>query len=214
MTQEQATQSAVRKAARRLIPFVFLCYLVNFLDRVNVGFAALQMNEDLGLTPAIFGAGAGIFFISYLLFEIPSNLALQRFGARIWIARIMISWGIVASLMSLVSGLLLGVAEAGFFPGIILYLAYWFPAGERARIVSLFMAAVPIATVVGGPISGALLQLDGVSGLKGWQWMFLIEGLPAVLLGLAALKFLTDPADRRDMAHEARARGSLHPSRH
>ena len=222
MTQEQATQSAVRKAARRLIPFVFLCYLVNFLDRVNVGFAALQMNEDLGLTPAIFGAGAGIFFIGYLLFEIPSNLALQRFGARIWIARIMISWGIVASPMSLVSGptsfylmrLLLGVAEASFFPGIILYLTYWFPAGERARIVSLFMAAVPIATVVGGPISGALLQLDGVSGLKGWQWMFLIEGLPAVLLGLAALKFLTDPADRRDMAHEAPARGSLHPSRH
>jgi len=204
MTEDQATQSAVRKAARRLIPFLFVCYLVNFLDRVNVGFAALQMNDDLGLTPAIFGAGAGIFFIGYLLFEIPSNLALQRFGARIWIARIMISWGIVASAMSLVSGptsfylmrLLLGVAEAGFFPGIILYLTYWFPAGERARIVSLFMAAVPIATVVGGPISGALLQLDGVGGLKGWQWMFLIEGLPAVLLGLAALKFLTDrPAD-------------------
>ena len=214
MTEDQARRSAVRKAARRLIPFLFLCYMVNFLDRVNVGFAALDMNADLGFTPAIFGAGAGIFFIGYLLFEIPSNLALQRFGARIWIARIMISWGIVASAMSFVSGptsfylmrLLLGVAEAGFFPGIILYLTYWFPAGERARIVSLFMAAVPIATVVGGPVSGALLQLDGLGGLKGWQWMFLIEGLPAVLLGLVALKFLTDrPADATWLTPRERA---------
>ena len=158
------------------------------------------MDQDLGLTPSIFGAGAGIFFIGYLLFEIPSNLALQRFGARIWIARIMISWGLVASAMALVSGttgfylmrFLLGVAEAGFFPGIILYLTYWFPARERARIVSLFMAAVPLATVVGGPVSGALLELHGVGGLKGWHWLFIVEGLPAVLLGFVALKFLDD----------------------
>jgi ACS family tartrate transporter-like MFS transporter len=200
MDQDQARRSATAKAARRLLPFLCLCYAVNFLDRVNVGFAALAMNQDLGLTPSIFGAGAGIFFIGYLLFEIPSNLALQRFGARIWIARIMISWGLVASAMALVSGttgfylmrFLLGVAEAGFFPGIILYLTYWFPARERARIVSLFMAAVPLATVVGGPVSGALLELHGVGGLKGWHWLFIVEGPPVVLLGFVALKFLDD----------------------
>ena len=201
---EAQAGSAVAKAARRLLPFLILCYAVNFLDRVNVGFAALAMNEDLGFTPMIFGAGAGTFFIGYLLFEVPSNLALQRFGARIWIARIMISWGLIASAMALVSGttsfyvmrFLLGVAEAGFFPGIILYLTYWFPARERARIVALFMAAVPLATMVGGPVSGALLELHGLGGLKGWHWLFLIEGLPAVMLGIAALFFLDDGPER------------------
>jgi len=156
---DDARRSAISKAAWRLVPFLGLCYAVNFLDRVNVGFAALAMNQDLGFTPSIFGTGASIFFIGYILFEIPSNLALQRFGARIWIARIMISWGLVATAMAVVSGetsfyvmrFLLGVAEAGFFPGIILYLTYWFAAAERARIVSLFMVAVPLATVVGGP---------------------------------------------------------------
>src|SRR5918996_4197919 len=151
MDQEQAKQRAIVKSARRLLPFLCLCYIVNFLDRVNVGFASLAMNEDLGFSPSVFGAGAGIFFAGYILFEMPSNLALHRFGARIWIARIMISWGLVATAMALVHNegsfyalrLLLGIAEAGFFPGIILYLTYWFPAGERARIVSLFMAAVP-----------------------------------------------------------------------
>jgi MFS transporter, ACS family, tartrate transporter len=204
MEQHGAAKSAIGKAARHLLPFLCLCYAVNFLDRVNVGFAALAMNQDLGFTPSIFGAGAGIFFIGYLLFEIPSNLALQHFGARIWIARIMVSWGLVAAAMALVGGttsfyamrFLLGVAEAGFFPGIILYLTYWFPARERARIVSLFMAAVPLATLVGGPVSGALLELHGFGGLKRWHWLFIVEGLPAVLLGLAALKFLSDrPAD-------------------
>jgi len=200
MDHDQARQSAVAKATRRLIPFLCLCYTVAFLDRVNVGFAALAMNEDLGFTPSIFGAGAGIFFVGYILFEIPSNLALQKFGARIWIARIMISWGVVATAMALVHSetsfyamrFLLGVAEAGFFPGIILYLTYWFPARERARIVSLFMAAVPLATVVGGPVSGALLELHGLGGLKGWQWLFVVEGLPAIVLGVIALKFLDD----------------------
>jgi ACS family tartrate transporter-like MFS transporter len=204
MSQDEAKRSAIAKAGRRLLPFLCLCYAVNFLDRVNVGFAALAMNEDLGFSPSIFGAGAGIFFVGYLLFEIPSNLALQHFGARIWIARIMVSWGLVAIAMALVSGtasfyamrFLLGVAEAGFFPGIILYLTYWFPAHERARIVSLFMAAVPLATLVGGPVSGALLELHGLGGLKGWHWLFIVEGVPAVLLGLAALKLLPDrPAD-------------------
>jgi ACS family tartrate transporter-like MFS transporter len=211
---EDHARSAIGKAARRLLPFLCLCYAVNFLDRVNVGFAALAMNQDLGLTPSIFGAGAGIFFVGYLLFEIPSNLALQRFGARIWLARIMISWGLVASAMALVSGttgfylmrFLLGVAEAGFFPGIILYLTFWFPARERARIVSLFMAAVPLATVIGGPVSGALLELHGLGGLKGWHWLFIIEGLPAVLLGFVALKFLNDrPAEAAWLSKDERS---------
>jgi ACS family tartrate transporter-like MFS transporter len=206
MGKDQARRSAVRKAAWRLLPFLCLCYTVNFLDRVNVGFAALSMNADLGFSPSVFGIGAGIFFAGYILFEIPSNLALQRFGARIWIARIMISWGIVATAMALVHNeasfyalrFLLGVAEAGFFPGIILYLTYWFPARERARIVSLFMAAVPLATVIGGPVSGALLEMHGLLGLAGWHWLFIIEGLPAIVLGVIVLFFLDDrPGDAR-----------------
>jgi ACS family tartrate transporter-like MFS transporter len=200
VSAEAAKQAAIAKITRRLVPFLVLCYAVNFLDRVNVGYAALAMNADLGFTPTVFGVGAGIFFAGYILFEIPSNLALQRFGARIWIARIMVSWGLVATAMALVNSetsfyimrFLLGVAEAGFFPGIILYLTYWFPARERARIVSLFMAAVPIATMVGGPISGALLEMHGFLGLKGWQWLFIIEGLPAVVLGVIAFRFLDD----------------------
>jgi len=201
---EEARRSAIAKASRRIIPFLVLCYAVAFLDRVNVGYAALEMNADLGFSPAIYGAGAGIFFVGYILFEVPSNLALQRFGARIWIARIMISWGLIAIAMALITGaasfyvmrFLLGVAEAGFFPGIILYLTYWFPAAERARIVSLFMAAVPIAILVGGPVSGALLEMHGAFGLKGWQWLFIIEGLPAVVLGIVTLKFLDDGPDQ------------------
>jgi len=200
LTQSRHRASAIAKATARLLPFLALAYMVNFLDRVNVGFAALHMNADLGLSPSVFGFGAGIFFVGYILCEIPSNLALQRFGARIWIARIMISWGVVACAMSLVSGatsfyvmrLLLGIAEAGFFPGIILYLTFWFPAAERARIIGMFMAAVPLATVIGGPVSGALLETHGFLGLAGWQWLFIVEGLPAILLGLAALKVLDD----------------------
>ena len=203
MDQEHA-KSAIRKATFRLIPFLCLCYAVSFLDRVNVGFAALAMNADLGFTATIFGLGAGIFFVGYILFEIPSNLVLHKVGARLWIARIMISWGIVATAMSLVSDansfyamrLLLGVAEAGFFPGIILYLTYWFPAATRARIVSLFMVAVPIANVIGAPVSGALLGLEGVAGLTGWQWLFIIEGVPAVILGFVSLAVLTDRPER------------------
>jgi len=185
------------------MPFLVLSYAVNFLDRVNIGFAALAMNADLGFTPAIYGTGAGIFFAGYILFEIPSNLALQRFGARLWIARIMISWGLVSIALAFVSGqrsfytlrFLLGVAEAGFFPGIVLYLTYWFPARERARIVALFMAAVPLATMVGGPISGALLEINGHLGVKGWQWLFIVEGAPAIVIGFAALQFLDDKPD-------------------
>jgi ACS family tartrate transporter-like MFS transporter len=210
---KQHEASAIAKAGRRLLPFLCLCYAVNFLDRVNVGFAALAMNDDLGFSPSVFGVGAGIFFAGYILFEVPSNLAMQKFGARIWIARIMISWGLVAIAIAFVSGeksfyamrLLLGVAEAGFFPGIILYLTYWFPARERARIVALFMAAVPLATMVGGPVSGALLEMHGLLGLKGWHWLFIIEGLPAVVLGLVALRFLDDrPEHARWLSQEER----------
>jgi ACS family tartrate transporter-like MFS transporter len=203
MDHDKAKQSAISKAAWRLLPFLGLCYMINFLDRVNVGFAALHMNEDLGFSPSVYGLGAGIFFVGYILFEVPSNLALQKFGARIWIARIMISWGLVATAMALVHSetsfyalrLLLGIAEAGFFPGIILFLTYWFPARELARIVSLFMAAIPLATVIGGPVSGALLEMQGIWGLAGWQWLFIIEGLPAVILGVVVLFFLDDRPD-------------------
>jgi MFS transporter, ACS family, tartrate transporter len=212
-TQDGHLATAIAKATRRLIPFLCLAYTVNFLDRVNVGFAALHMNEDLGFSPSVYGFGAGIFFLGYIAFEVPSNLALHRFGARIWIARIMISWGLVACAMAFVWSetsfyvmrLLLGIAEAGFFPGIILYLTYWFPAAERARIVAVFMASVPLATVFGGPISGALLEMHGFLGLAGWHWLFIIEGLPAVILGVLALKVLTDkPSDATWLTAEER----------
>ena len=191
------------KITLRLIPFMFVLYIVAFLDRVNVGFAALQMNEDLGFSDTVYGLGAGIFFIGYFVFEIPSNLIMEKVGARVWIARIMITWGVISSAMFLVRGetsfyilrFLLGVAEAGFFPGMILYLTYWFPARERARRVALFMTAIPIAGVFGSPLSGALLTLDGFAGLEGWQIMFLAEGIPAVLLGLVVLRFLPNGPD-------------------
>lgn len=196
---------ALRKVAWRLIPFLGVLYFFAFLDRVNVGFAALTMNADLGLSPEVFGIGAGIFFVGYVLFEVPSNVMLERFGARMWIARIMISWGILSAAMAFVEGpksfyavrLLLGIAEAGFFPGIIFYLTCWFPSQHRARIIALFMIALPLSSVIGAPISTALLSIDA-AGLKGWQWMFLIEGIPTILLGLAVLFVLTDrPADAK-----------------
>lgn len=192
--------STVTAVTRRLIPFLFLLFVVNFLDRVNVGFAALQMNADLGFTPDVFGLGVGVFFVGYLLFEIPSNLVLQRIGARIWIARIMVTWGVLSMAMALVSGtksfyalrFLLGVAEAGFVPGILLYLGQWFPERARAAAVAKFMSASAISIVVGGPVSGFILQLGGAMGLAGWQWLFILEGAPAVLLGLACLRYLDD----------------------
>jgi len=192
--------STIRTISWRLIPFLVLAYFFSYLDRVNLGFAALTMNADLKFSPLVFAWGAGIFFIGYVLFEVPSNLALEKFGASRWIARIIVTWGIVSMLMVTVSGevsfyvlrFLLGVAEAGFFPGIILYLTYWYPAEYRARFLAAFGIAVPISTVIGAPISGLLLGLDGVAGLKGWQWLFIIEGIPAVLLGIVSWFFLTD----------------------
>ncbi|HEY8025817.1 MAG TPA: MFS transporter, partial [Burkholderiaceae bacterium] len=187
---ERATYA---KVTRRLLPLLFACYIVAYLDRVNVGFAKLQMLGDLHLSDAVFGLGAGIFFIGYFLFEIPSNLLLHRVGARLWIARIMITWGAVSAAMMFVSTpisfyitrFLLGAAEAGFFPGVVLYLTYWYPAHRRAAVMTLFMTAVPLSGVIGGPMSGWIMQtMPGVYGLAGWQWMFLGEALPSILVGL------------------------------
>ena len=192
--------STIRRVSWRLMPFLLLAYLICYIDRVNVGFAALQMNKAVGIDPKIYGLGAGIFFVGYFILEVPSNLALQRFGARVWIARIMISWGLVSAAFALIGGpisflvlrFLLGAAEAGFFPGVILYITYWYPAHYRAIIVGIFMVAIPVAGLIGSPISGAILYMDGMLGLGGWQWIFILEALPAVLLGLAAYIWLTD----------------------
>jgi len=198
--------STIRAISWRLIPFLVLAYFFSYLDRVNLGFAALTMNSELKFSPTVFAWGAGIFFIGYFIFEVPSNLALEKFGASRWIARIMVTWGIISALMAMVSGVwsfyglrfLLGVAEAGFFPGIILYLTYWYPAEYRARFLAAFAIAVPVSTVIGAPVSGLLLGLDGALGLKGWQWLFVIEGIPSVLLGIVTWFYLTD---RPEHAH-------------
>ncbi|MDP3737248.1 MAG: MFS transporter [Hyphomonadaceae bacterium] len=205
-----------RKIAWRVIPLLFVGYIVAFLDRVNVGFAKLQMASDLQFSDAVYGFGAGIFFIGYFVFEVPSNLILRKVGARIWIARIMITWGVISSAFvftgsihwgPLSAGLnltdeqltfyvlrfLLGAAEAGFFPGVILYLTYWFPAQRRAQMVALFMTAIAVSNIVGSPVSGAILQfMDGASGMRGWQWLFMLEGIPSVLMGVVILLFLAD----------------------
>lgn len=194
----------LRKITLRIVPFIMLLYFIAFLDRVNIGFAALTMNNDLGFSPSVFGFGAGIFFLGYFLFEVPSNLILHKVGARIWIARVMISWGIVSGAMAFVQGttsfyslrFLLGVAEAGFFPGIILYLSYWFPAKKRAQVTAIFMAAAPISTALGSPVSAALLEMHGLLGMTGWQWMFLLEAVPAVVLGVMVLFWLTDRPEK------------------
>ena len=198
---EASTRARVVAAVtRRLVPFLFLSYVVAYLDRVNIGFAARDMQADLGLSAQVYGTGAGLFFLGYFLFEIPSNLILERVGARRWIARIMIFWGVASMAMMFVAGrdsfyamrIVLGLAEAGFFPGVILYLTYWIPARERAKTGALFMIAAPVAMLIGAPISGLLLELDGRLGLHGWQWLFLVEGLPACILGVMALTWLTD----------------------
>lgn len=213
----------MKRVMARLVPFLMFCYFIAYLDRVNVGFAALQMNKALDLSASAFGFGAGVFFIAYFFFEVPSNLLLERFGARRWIARIMFTWGILAGAMAFIphiaawSGMsnahvfytlriLLGVAEAGFFPGIIFLLTLWFPAKYRARVVGYFMAAIPLSTVIGGPISGALLSLDGKHGLAGWQWVYLIEAAPALILAFVVWFYLTDrPAQATWLADDERA---------
>lgn len=209
----------VRKVTLRLIPFLIVCYFVAYLDRVNVGFAALQMNQDLGLSAAMYGFGAGVFFLAYFVFEVPSNIFLDRFGARKWIARIMFSWGILSGLMAFIPGIarstglgnehtfyairvLLGIAEAGFFPGIIFYLTLWFPAVYRARIIGYFMAAIPLSSVIGAPISGMLLDMHGLAGMAGWQWMFIIEAAPAIVLSVVT--FFTSPIGQKMRPGSAR----------
>jgi ACS family tartrate transporter-like MFS transporter len=190
----------ITKVGWRLLPFLLLLYIVAWLDRVNISIAALQMNKDLGFDSEVFGFGAGIFFVSYALFELPSNLILARVGARLWIARIMITWGVVSVAMLFVKGptsfyvlrFVLGLAEAGFLPGIIYYLSNWYPSAARARAVSWFMLGIPLSAVIGGPLGGLILGLDGWHGLEGWQWLFLLEGIPAVLLGVVVLFYLTD----------------------
>lgn len=203
----------LRKITLRIVPFVMLLYFIAFIDRVNIGFAALTMNKDLGFSPTVFGFGAGIFFLGYFLFEIPSNLILDKVGARIWIARVMITWGLISGGMAFVTGttsfytlrFLLGAAEAGFFPGIILYLSFWFPARQRAAVTALFMAAAPLSTVLGSPVSGALLEMHGLLGFSGWQWMFLIEAIPALILGVVVLFYMTDrPEQAKWLSDEER----------
>jgi ACS family 4-hydroxyphenylacetate permease-like MFS transporter len=204
---DPAADAVTRKVFRRLIPFLFILYVFSYLDRINISFAALSMNKALSLTATMFGAANTIFYVGYVLFEIPSNLMLARFGARIWIPRIMITWGIASTatmLASTPSGLylirfLVGVAEAGFLPGVLLYLTYWFPQSHRARANAVFMLAMPVTIVFGASISGLILQWgNGLLGLAGWQWLFLIEGLPSVLLGIVAAFYLTSrPADAR-----------------
>ncbi len=207
-------ERVMRKVVRRLIPFLFICYIVNYIDRINVGYAALEMKADLGFSDAVYGLGASMFFVGYVLFEIPSNLIMERVGARLWIARIMISWGAISSCMMFVKTpemfyllrFLLGAAEAGFFPGTILYLTHWVPAKERARAVALFLTSTALSGVIGGPLSGVLMNLGGVGTLAGWQWLFVIEGIPAVILGFVTLAYLTDrPEQARWLAPEERA---------
>ena len=200
----ECAASALRKITLRLIPFLFLLYIVAWLDRVNVGFAALQMNSALQFNAAVFGFGSGVFFLGYCLFEVPSNIILDHVGARLWIARIMVSWGVISVAMMFVRTpvtfyllrFLLGVAEAGFFPGIIYYLSGWYPTAQRARAIAAFMAAIPVTGLIGGPLSGALLGLNGVHRLAGWQWLFLCEGLPAIILGATVPFFLIDKPEQ------------------
>ena len=210
------------RVARRFIPFLVVCYFVAYLDRVNVGFAKLTMDADLGLSETAFGFGAGVFFLAYFLFEVPSNIIMDKVGARRWIARIMLSWGVVSGATAFIreiaaaTGLtaehtfyllrvLLGFAEAGFFPGIIFYLTLWFPASYRARIVGYFMAAIPLSLALGSPVSAALLGLDGAWGMRGWQWLFIVEALPSILLAFASYFYLTDrPADARWLRDDRR----------
>ena len=214
-TESRAFEYAtVRKVYRRLIPFLCVLQVASYLDRINVGFAQLQMRSALGFSDSVYGLGAGVFFIGYFFFEVPSNLILSRIGARVWIARIMITWGLISSAMAIVGTsagfyalrFLLGVAEAGFFPGVIYYLSLWFPARERASAVARFMTATAISGIVGGPLSGALFTLDGVAGLAGWQWIFIAEGIPSIVLGITTLFFLTDhPAAAKWLSAEERS---------
>lgn len=231
MSEIELERRTLRRVNWRILPFVLLLYIIAMIDRTNVGFAALQMNEDLGFSASVYGFGAGVFFLGYALFEVPSNLILARVGARRWIARILFTWGLLATAMMFVNNattfyilrFLLGVAEAGFLPGILYYLSHWYPSAQRAQAVAWFMIGIPLAQVIGAPLAGLLLGLDGLYGLHGWQWMYLIEGLPAVLLTGAVLKLLTDspaqadwlaPAEREWLSARVKAEHALAATRH
>jgi len=214
VNERESGSQAISKVTKRLIPFMFLLYITAYIDRINVGFAALQMNAELGFNDAVFGLGAGVFFLGYFIFQVPSNLIMQKLGARKWISAIMVIWGLIAAAMALVKSphgfytlrFLLGIAEAGFFPGMILYLTTWFPPDRRAGATALFMAAAAVAGVVSGPVSGALLTMHGASGLSGWQWLFLLEGAPAILLGFITSLYLTNtPAEAKWLTEEEKA---------
>ncbi|MCB4806160.1 MFS family permease [Methylobacterium brachiatum] len=207
-----AETNVYRKITWRIMPFIVVCYLCAYLDRVNVGFAKLQMMSDLGFSDAVYGFGAGIFFIGYFLFEVPSNLALHRLGARVWIARIMITWAIISALTLLVATPLqfyvarffLGLAEAGFSPGIMLYLTYWFPAKKRGFALGFYYIAIPLAGVVGGPVSGLILEhFAGSTVMKAWQWLFLLEAAPSLLAGIAVLFLMVDKPEQASWLTEA-----------
>ncbi|MFB7996031.1 MFS transporter [Streptomyces sp. NPDC056002] len=231
-TPELARENAVfRKVIRRIVPFLILCYVVSYLDRVNVGFAKLQMSQDLGFSEAAYGLGAGLFFIGYFLFEVPSNLMLQKVGARTWIARIMITWGVVSALFVFVHNeatfyvlrFLLGAAEAGFYPGVILYCTYWFPSARRARVIAMFMSAIPVAGIFGNPLSGWIMDVfEGTGGWNGWQWLFLIEALPAIAVGVMTLFYLDNGVrdakwlndDEKTVIERALAKDTKHHGEH
>jgi ACS family tartrate transporter-like MFS transporter len=211
-----ADEAVMRKIALHILPFLMVLYFVAYVDRVNIAFASLQMNADVGLSSIAYGIGASVFFVSYFIFEVPSNFALSKFGPRLWIARIMITWGLVSGAMMFIQGetsfyvlrFLLGMAEAGFFPGIVVYLSRWFPASFRGRVTGIFIIAIPLSGLIGSPVSGFLLDaMNGVAGLRGWQWMFLIEAAPAILLGLACLRWLANgPADVSWLSDEEKQR--------
>ena len=210
---DEIERTTIRTVAWRLLPLVFLLYLLSLIDRVNLGFAALTMNKELGLTPYTYSLGVAAFFFGYIPCEVPSNLILERIGARVWIGRIAITWGLIASAMALVSGetsflvirFLLGAAEAGLFPGMLLYLTYWFPSAYRARVNAALVLAIPCSGAIGAPLATSLLELHGIFGLAGWKWMFLLEGLPTVILGLFVLRYLTDrPANATWLPPEQR----------
>ncbi|HEY0967225.1 MAG TPA: MFS transporter [Opitutaceae bacterium] len=214
MSDPKTVNQALQRSTRRLLPFLVLLYILAFIDRVNIGFAKRDFQADTGMSEAAFAFGASIFFIGYALFEVPSNLVMHRVGARRWIGRIMVTWGTVAALMAFawteksfyVLRFLLGVAEAGFFPGVILYLTYWFPASRMGPAVGVFYFGAPLAQVVGGPLSGALMDLHGLGALTGWQWMFLVEGVAAVVAGLLVYRFLPDrPEDARWLSPEQKS---------
>lgn len=207
-------KTTMHKVSMRIVPFAIIAFLISYIDRINIGFAALQMNDDLAISPAAYGLAGGLFFLAYCFFEVPSNILMEKFGAKIWLTRIMITWGIISLLMAFVTGphslylirVLLGAAEAGLFPGLLLYFTYWFPSEYRARVISLLFMATPIASIIGSPVSAVLLETEGWMGMHGWQWLFIAEAIPAILLGVFTFFFVVNkPVNARWLSAEEKA---------